>query len=80
MLLELMHKPKALSECTEEALAVGRCGKLEQFSCAACVPLESSNPECPGLHVKDGGFGGGSVLIPHGPVLKTVLAYCIMMA
>lgn len=46
--------------------------QMQQFSWAAlsvlhCLP-------------KDGGFAGGNVGIPYGPVLKTVLAYCIRMA
>lgn len=78
MLLELMDKLKALSECTEEALAVGRCATAVQ-QCSHVCHWGASMLSGQGCMPEEGGFAGGSVLIP-GPVLKTLLAYCIMMA
>lgn len=47
MLLELKHKPKTLSEGTDEAW--GKCGKITtKFSCAAFVS-ESTNSESLGI-------------------------------
>ena len=48
LLLELKHKTKTLSEGTDEAWE--ECGKnTTKLPCAACVSLESTNPESLGI-------------------------------